>query len=279
MRVTRPSRIISDMLCITLTFAVIGLFLFPVVWLVISSLKPLSLLFSTRITLFDFEPIFEYYRQIFHAGFLRFVFNSVLVSIVATGVCMLLAFPAAYAFSRFRFPGKSLVFGFFGLTQIFPWIILVTPIFIIFFFLGLSNSYSGLILIYVAVGIPFTTYMLYGYLEAVPKEIDDAAVIDGCSTIRTIVYVIVPIAVPGLVASATYAFIVAWNEFLFALTLITTTEKKTAPVALATFFGEYGTNWGEVLAAATVTTIPTLIFFLLLQRHLLKGLTAGSVKQ
>jgi ABC-type glycerol-3-phosphate transport system permease component len=192
---------------------------------------------------------------------------------------MLLAFPAAYAFSRFRFPGKSLVFGFFGLTQIFPWIILVTPIFIIFFFLGLSNSYSGLILIYVAVGIPFTTYMLYGYLEAVPKEIDDAAVIDGCSTIRTIVYVIVPIAVPGLVASATYAFIVAWNEFLFALTLITTTEKKTAPVALATFFGEYGTNWGEVLAAATVTTIPTLIFFLLLQRHLLKGLTAGSVKQ
>jgi len=267
------------MLYIALTFAIIGLFLFPVFWLIVSSLKPLGLLFSTRITLFGFEPIFEYYRQIFEVGFLRFVFNSVLVSIVATALCMLLAFPAAYAFSRFRFLGKNLFFGFFGLTQIFPWIILVTPIFIIFFFLGLSNSYSGLILIYIAVAIPFTTYMLFGYLEAVPKEIDDAAVIDGCSTLRTLFYVIVPIAVPGLVASATHAFIVAWNEFLFALTLITTTEKKTAPVALATFFGEYGANWGEVLAAATVTTIPTLIFFLLLQRHLLKGLTAGSVKQ
>jgi len=279
MRVRHPSRVVTDILCIALTFAVIALFLFPVLWLVVSSLKPLGLLFSTRITLFGFQPIFEYYRQIFHVGFLRFVFNSVLVSIVATAFCMLLAFPAAYAFSRFRFLGKTFVFGFFGLTQIFPWIILVTPIFIIFFFLGLSNSYGGLIVIYVAVGIPFTTYMLFGYLEAVPKEIDDAAVIDGCSTIRTMFYVIVPIAVPGLVAAATHAFIVAWNEFLFALTLITTTEKKTAPVALATFFGEYGANWGEVLAAATVTTVPTLIFFLLLQRHLLKGLAAGSVKQ
>ena len=121
--------------------------------------------------------------------------------------------------------------------------------------------------------------MLFGYLEAVRKEIDDPAVIDGCSTIGTIFHAIMPITLPGLVASATHAFIVAWNEFLFALTLITTTGKKTAPVALATFFGEYGANWGEVLAAATVTTIPTLIFFLLLQRHLLKGFTAGSVKQ
>jgi multiple sugar transport system permease protein len=121
--------------------------------------------------------------------------------------------------------------------------------------------------------------MLFGYLEEVRKEIDDPAVIGGCSTIGTIFHAIMPITLPGLVASATHAFIVAWNEFLFALTLITTTGKKTAPVALATFFGEYGANWGEVLAAATVTTIPTLIFFLLLQRHLLKGFTAGSVKQ
>jgi len=279
MRVRGASQTIRDILCVAVTLAVVLVFLFPVFWMVISSLKPLNLLFSQEIRLFGFQPIFEYYAQIVQVGFLRFVGNSVLVSLVATAACMLMAFPAAYAFSRFRFRGKGVVFSLFGLTQIFPWIILVTPIFIIFFLLGLSNSYLGLVLIYIAVGIPFTTYMLFGYLETIPKEIDDAAVIDGCSATGTIVYVVMPIAVPGLVAAATHAFIVAWNEFLFALTLITTTGKKTAPVALATFFGEYGANWGQVLAAATVTSIPTLLFFLFLQRYLLKGLTAGSVKQ
>jgi ABC-type glycerol-3-phosphate transport system permease component len=279
MQGTRLSRATKDLLCVALALAVVFVFLFPVFWMIISSLKPLDLLFSHKINLFGFQPVFEYYAQVVQVGFLRFVVNSVIVSILATAACMAMAFPAAYAFSRFRFRGRIAVFSLFGLTQIFPWIILVTPIFIIFFSLGLSNTYLGLVVIYIAVSIPFTTYMLFGYLETIPKEIDDAAVIDGCSALRTIVHVVMPIAVPGLVAAATHAFIVAWNEFLFALTLITTTEKKTAPVALATFFGEYGTNWGQVLAAATVTSIPTLLFFLCLQRYLLKGLTAGSVKQ
>jgi ABC-type glycerol-3-phosphate transport system permease component len=268
-----------DALIVVATFAIIGVFLFPVFWMILSSLKPLTHLFSKDLQIFGFQIVFRHYKEIFEVGFLRFIVNSVVISLAATTLCMVLAFPAAYAFSRFRFPGKSFVFGVFGLTQTFPWIILVTPIFIIFFFLRLSNSYTGLILIYIAITIPFTTYMLYGYLDAIPKEIDDAAVIDGCSTLGTIFHVIIPIAVPGVVAAATYAFIIAWNEFLFALTLITTTEKKTAPVALATFFGEYGTNWGQVLAAATVTSMPTLVFFLFLQRNLVKGLAAGSVKQ
>lgn len=276
---SRSSQTVRDLLIVIITFAIIGVFLFPVFWLIVSSLKPLTQLFSRDLQIFGFQPILKHYKKIFEVGFLRFVLNSVLVSIAATGFCMLLAFPAAYAFSRFRFLGRTFFFGVFGLTQTFPWIILITPIFIIFFLLHLNNSYLGLIIIYIAVTIPFTTYMLFGYLETIPKSIDDAAVIDGCSITGTIFRVITPIAIPGLVASATYAFITAWNEFLFALTLITTTEKKTAPVALATFFGEYGTEWGQVLAAATVTSIPTLVFFLFLQRHLVKGLAAGSVKQ
>ncbi len=276
---TRLSQTVRDIIIVVITFAVIGIFLFPVFWLIISSLKPLSQLFSRDLQIFGFQPEFINYKQVFEAGFLRFILNSVLVSITATAFCMLLAFPAAYAFSRFRFSRRTFLFGVFGLTQTFPWIILTTPIFIIFFFLHLNDSYLGLIIIYIAVTIPFATYMLFGYLETIPKSIDDAAVIDGCSTIGTMFRVIAPIALPGLVASATYAFITAWNEFLFALTLITTTEKKTAPVALATFFGEYGTEWGQVLAAATVTSIPTLVFFIFLQRYLVKGLMAGSVKQ
>ena len=166
-----------------------------------------------------------------------------------------------------------------GFTQMFPWVILVTPIFMIFWVLRLANSYIGLIVVYIAITAPFSVYMLVGYFETIPKELDNAAAIDGCSALGTIFRVILPVSLPGLVATAAYTFAVTWNEFLFALTLMTQTEKKTVPVGVANFFGQYSADWGKVMAASVIAAIPTVIFFTIIQRHLIKGLVAGSVKQ
>ena len=141
------------------------------------------------------------------------------------------------------------------------------------------NNLFGLILTYIAITIPFSIYMLLGYLDSVPRELDEAAIIDGCSTIGVMVRVVLPIAWPGVAATAIYTFVQAWNEFLFALTLITDNDLKTIPIGLANLFGQYTTQWDLVMSASVVATLPTLIIFLFLQRQLVSGLAAGAVKQ
>jgi ABC-type glycerol-3-phosphate transport system permease component len=148
----------------------------------------------------------------------------------------------------------------------------------VFYSLGLVNSFVGLIIAYIAITVPFSLYMLLGYLDSVPRELDEAAKIDGCSTLGIIRRVVLPVAWPGVAATAIYAFAQSWNEFLFALTLMTQNEVKTIPVGLAGFFGEYTTRWGLVMAASVVTTLPTLLIFIMLKRQLVSGLAAGAVK-
>ena len=143
---------------------------------------------------------------------------------------------------------------------------------------ALSTGYVGLITAYIAITIPFSIYLLLGYLDSVPVELDDAAKIDGCSTLGIIGRVILPVAWPGVAATAIYTFAQTWNEFLFALTLMTQNELKTIPVGLAGFFGEYTTRWGLVMAASVIATLPTLFIFLFLKRQLVSGLTAGAIK-
>jgi ABC-type glycerol-3-phosphate transport system permease component len=171
------------------------------------------------------------------------------------------------------------VFGSVMLGQTFPWIILVTPVFILFARLGLLNSYTGIIFCYVAVTIPFSVYLLVGYLESVPRSLDEMAIIDGCPQFQVIWRIVFPVMLPGVVATATYAFLLCWSEYLFALAFLTRTEMKTMPLALYAFFGEHTTEWGQVMAASALTTLPTLALFLPLQRKLAAGLAAGAVKQ
>ena len=254
--------------------------LFPFFWMIVSSLKPPAELLSRSIEFISSQSTWINYKGVFEAGFLRFILNSILVCTIATIICVfIIATPAAYAMSRYKFPRKGSIMAMVGFTQMFPWVILVTPIFMIFWVLYLTNSYIGLIVVYIAITAPFSIYMLVGYFETIPKDIDNAAVIDSCSALGTIFRVILSISLPGLVATAAYAFAVTWNEFLFALTLMTQTEKKTVPVGVANFFGQYSTDWGKVMTASVIAAIPTVIFFTIIQRHLMGGLVAGSVKQ
>ena len=160
------------------------------------------------------------------------------------------------------------------LGQTFPWIILVTPMFILFAKLGFLNNHISMIFCYVSVSLPFAIYLLVGYLESVPRELDEAALIDGCPQFQIIWKIIFPIMIPGIVVTATYSFLLMWSEYLFALAFLTKTNLKTMPLELYAFFGEHTTQWGQVMAASALTTIPTLLLFLPLQKFISEGLTA-----
>ena len=238
-------------------------------------------MFSRSFQLLPSTATFAQYHSLFAAGsnFPRYILNSIIVCLISTILTVLVSIIAAYGFSRFVFPGRRQIIAGFAFSQLFPFVVLLLPLYIMFWRVNLVNRYIGLILAYVAITLPFCVYMLLGYFQSVPRSIDEAAVIDGCSTPRVIFSVILPIAWPGVAATAVYAFVRSWNEYLFALTLMTDETKKTVPVGLANFFGQYTTNWGAVMSASVVATLPTLIFFLFMQRQLVSGLAAGAVKQ
>lgn len=263
-----------DVLILAVTFVVWAFLIFPAMWIFLGSFKTNATMFSATVFTFTLEN----YVTIFRAGFGRFIFNSLFICLVSVVISTFVSVIASYVFSRKRFRAKKVIFGSVILGQLFPWIILVTPLFIMFARLGLLNTYVGMIFSYVAISIPFSVYLLVGYLETVPRELDEAAVMDGCSQFQIIWTIIFPIMLPGIVATATYAFLLMWTEFLFALAFLTKTSLKTMPLGLAQFFGEQSVDWGAIMAASAVTTLPALLLFLPLQMKLSGGLTAGAVK-
>ena len=260
-------------LLIALVVAVV--MLYPTVWVFFASFKTQETLFSAEFA----DYTLRNYIRLFESGFGVHIANSLLICGAAVVISTFVSVIAAYVFSRKRFPWKSAIFGAVMLGQTFPWIILVTPVFILFARLGLLNSYTGMVFCYVAVTIPFSVYLLVGYLESVPRSLDETAIIDGCPPFQVIWRIVFPIMLPGVVATATYAFLLCWSEYLFALAFLTRTDMKTMPLALYAFFGEHTTEWGQVMAASALTTLPTLLLFLPLQTKLTAGLAAGSVKQ
>jgi multiple sugar transport system permease protein len=276
---TRNLRLARELAIVLFTFAVLLVLVFPFIWLVATSIRPGSDLFIDEFRLISDTITFESYQILLETtDFPRYIVNSLFVCLTATFLTVAIALFAAYSFSRRQFRLRYPLLILVVFSQLFPFIILITPIYAIFFRLGLVNTYQGLIIAYIAITQPFAIYMLLGYLDSVPRELDEAAIIDGCTTIGVIFRVVLPVAAPGVAATAIYAFALAWNEFLFALTLMTRNEIKTIPIGLAGFFGQYTTQWNLVMAASVVATIPTLIIFLFLQRQLISGLSAGAVK-
>jgi ABC-type glycerol-3-phosphate transport system permease component len=267
--------LIGECALVGLTLLILFVLVYPTAWIFVASFRTPETMFAARGWVFTLDN----YVTLLQSGFARAIFNSLFLCIVSVALSTFVAVIAAYVFSRLRFRAKRLLFGSVMLGQTFPWIILVTPLFILFARLGLLNSYAGMIFVYVAVSIPFSVYLLVGYLEAVPRSLDEAAIIDGCSQFQVIWRIVFPIMLPGIVATATYAFLLCWSEYLFALAFLTQTELKTMPLVLNAFFGENVVEWGNVMAGSALTTLPTLILFLPLQTRMTAGLAAGSVKQ
>ncbi|MES0885217.1 carbohydrate ABC transporter permease [Roseibium sp. SCP14] len=274
-RSTNPLANAAENGALLIGFLLFAVFLLaPAVYVFKGSFESLSV----SLVATEAEWTFRNYLSIFKDGYFIYVFNSLLVCITATVLACMISLFAAYCLSRFRFRGRSLVFGSIMGGQFFPWIILVNPIFILFARAGLINSQIGLILCYTAFITPFTIYLMVGYLTTIPKSLDEAAIVDGASRFTVVIYIILPIMWPGIVAAGTFGFLQSWSEYLLALALITDNDAKTIPLGLYQYFGDVQVDWGAVMAGSVVATVPTLLLFLPLQRKLVSGLTAGATK-
>jgi ABC-type glycerol-3-phosphate transport system permease component len=271
----RQRTIFAELGIVAASVTLLAFLVYPTFWVFVASFKTPETMFSAT----HWEWTVANYVRLFEAGFGRNIINSVVLCGVAVLISTIVSVNAAYAFSRLRFHGRDALFGGVILGQTFPWIILVTPVFILFARAGLLNNWLSMIFVYVAVSIPFSIYLLVGYLRSVPGSLDEAAIMDGASYFQVVWQIIFPIMIPGIVATATYAFLLCWSEYLFSVAILTQEEMKTMPLALYIYFGENVTDWGNVMAGSALTTLPTLLLFLPLQRHMVSGLSAGSVKQ
>lgn len=254
---------------------------FPFLWLVSTSFKKPEDIFTADIALVPPHFTWENYLYLLTMKnnlFLHWIGNSVVVALLTTVVGVFLAATAAYAFSRFNFPGKRASLFSFLVTQMFPGAILIVPLYNIMKNLGLLNSFSGLVLAYSTTALPFSVWMLKGYFDSIPYELEEAAKVDGLTVWGTFYKIVMPLALPGIAVTSFFAFITAWNEFMFALTFMSKEELYTIPVGLRTFVFQFRTDWHYVSAGAVLITIPVLIFFVFAQRWLVSGLTAGGTK-
>lgn len=253
--------------------------LVPVMWMVVTSLKNETELFSDPPLLWPNHPTLAAFKSVFaDYPFADYFKNSLIVVICATGISIAFSTFAAYGLSRFKFRGRVSFLAFLLLSQMFPSVMLIIPYFKVMRTLGLIDSNMGLIITYTSFTIPFCTWMMYGYFKSIPKDLDEAAALDGASHARTFFSVILPLSLPGIVATAVYAFITGWNEYIFALILTNSETQKTLPIGIGQLIGQYKIEWNELMAASIYSTIPLMIFFLFLQRFLISSLTAGAVK-
>lgn len=227
----------------------------------------------------------DHFRDLFGARaangdllFLRTAFNSIVVSLLTTVVGVALSCTAAYALSRFRFPGRKTGLTMFLVVQMFPATLLLLPLYVILNKLGLLNSIAGLVLVYSTTAIPFCVWTLKGYFDSLPRELEEAARIDGASPWMIFVKIILPLSRPAIAVTALFSFMTAWNEFIMASTFMTDQTKYTLPVLIQSSVTEFSANWGLFAAGAVVTSVPVMVAFYVLQKYLVGGLTAGAVK-
>jgi multiple sugar transport system permease protein len=260
--------------------------LFPVVWMLETSLKEGRDVYAVPAKLLGFDITFDHYKDVFvqrggsGASDLAVSFkNSVLVAGMSTIIATLLGVPAAWAYSRFTLRAKKDQLFFILSTRFMPPVVVVIPIFLMYRDLDLIDTKLGLILIYAAFNLPFTIWMMKGFVDEVPSEYEDAAMLDGYSRLEAFARFTLPLLVPGIAATAVFALIFSWNEFVFAVFLTSSEEARTAPPAIAGLIGGTTIDWGLVAASAMVFAVPVLLFAFLVRKHLVAGVTLGAVRR
>lgn len=265
------------------TYVVLGLFavfcVFPVSRIFTISLRPNDQLLSTSLELIpEGATLANYQELLFETGFLRWLFNSVLVSGVVTVTGVALASTAGYALSRYKFAGRSSMLSGLLVTQMFPATMLLLPLYVMLIWLGLLNSYLGVIVIYTATALPFCVWQMKGYYDTIPPVLEEAARIDGCTPWQAFRKVVLPLAAPALAITALFSFMTAWNEYVVANVVLQEPSMFTLPLGLKMFQGSLTTQWGLYAAGALLVSLPVVGVFLLFSRYLIGGLTLGAVK-
>lgn len=253
--------------------------LFPLFWLLKISVTPKALLYGEGVRLWPSRVDLDNYVSVIrHTDFPLFFRNSVVVSGLTAVFSTVCAAAGGYAFSRFAFRGKLWIVGLLLVTQMFPLVMIVAPIFRILSPLGLTNSLTGLVIVYTAFNVPFAVFLMQSFFDAVPKELEEAAMMDGAKRFRALLVIVLPLTLPGIAATLGFVFTAAWSELLFALMLNSSTEASTFPVGLLAFVSKFSVDFGQMMAAGVLALLPVCILFFFIQRYLVRGLAAGAVK-
>lgn len=256
----------------------------PMAWMLSTSLKTQFSALQQPPVWIPSDPTFEQYRTLLSpysdigSDFLRYLLNSLWVSTATTILGVLVAVPAAYAFSRFNFPGKNALFFAILVRNMFPLVVFLIPLFILIQNLGLVNTHWSLIVTYLTFGLPLSIWLLKGFYDNIPPQLEQAARIDGATRFQAFFLIVMPLSSPGIIATAIYAFIQAWNEYVYAVTFLTSDSLLTLPVGLQRFFSEYSTNWPGLMAASFIMSVPVVTLFLILQKYFVRALTEGAIK-
>ncbi|MDR3070841.1 MAG: carbohydrate ABC transporter permease [Propionibacteriaceae bacterium] len=251
----------------------------PLIYMFLTSLKENAFMLTSPADVVQGNKTFANYAEAWETGKLSLSFmNSLLVTVATTILVVLLGSMMAYALARFEFPGKSVFFALIILELMIPSIMLVIPQFVLAKDLHLLDNRLGLLLVYVGTNLAFNTFLMRGFFEGIPKELDEAMIIDGAGAWRRYTSLMLPLAKPALATAAIFSFLGAWDEYVWAMTIINDPAKRTLPVAIAMFSGAHSTNWGLTFAAACIALIPVLVVFFIFQRQLVGGITSGALK-
>jgi multiple sugar transport system permease protein len=269
---------------LVIAYVVLGLILLytitPFLWMLFTSLKSDKEAVAIPPTLWPTEPTLEAYIQILIWGnFPIWFLNSTIISLGTALLSTLIGAFAAYGFSRFNFSGRATLIGIILASQMLPGVLLVGPYFKMLTTIGLYNTYPGLILAFTTITLPFSTWVLKGFTDTVPEELDDAALIDGCSPMGTFFRVVMPLIAPGMVATVVFAFLLSWGDLLWVLVLTSGEKMTTVTLGLTRLVTQFRIIWPQLMAGSMVGALPPLILYLLLQNYLVEGLTAGAVKR
>jgi len=256
----------------------------PMIWMLITSFKSGFAAMAFPHEWWPKEPTLASYQKLLDPqnsvgqDFLHFFWNSLFVSTVTTILSVIVAVPAAYAFSRFSFPGRNFLFFSVLLRNMFPAVIFLVPLFILMRLLGLINTPGSLILTYMTFGLPLAIWLLKGFYDNIPIQLEQAARIDGATRFQAFVTIVMPLSVPGIIATAIYSFIGAWNEYIYAYTFLNRNDQLTLPIGIQRFFSENTTDFPGLMAASFMMSVPVVVLFLVLQRYFVRALTEGAVK-
>lgn len=251
----------------------------PILWMLASAFKANPEIFAYPPQLItensSIQPFLEILKD---SRKMRFFFNSYVVALSVVALTLLVAVHAAYAFSRYDFPGKNIINVLVIAVQAVPPITLLIPYFGLMVVLGLYNTYTGLIVTYIVFTLSYAIIMMTGYFNTLPRELDEAARVDGASSFGALWRILIPIAVPGMVSVGLYTFMIAWNEYLFALTLTRTDDMRTVPIGIQLLMGQHSYDWNQMMAMSVLGSLPVIVLFIFFQRFFIGGMTSGSVK-